>query len=137
MSITGAPTAFFAKTYDETLGLLVAVRDYVADGETRDRATLTPIAGAKLSCEALRVTARLTQIMAWLLAQKAVHAGELSSVELVARNDPLTEIDVCMEEAESEAMTSLPARFRELLAHSHRLYIRVARLDEMMRRQLH
>ena len=137
MAITGAPTAFFAKTYDETLGLLVAVRDYVADGEPRDRAMLTPVAGAKLSCEALRVTARLSQIMAWLLAQKAVHAGELSSVELAARNDPLTEIDVCMAEAESEALTFLPARFRELLAHSHRLYIRVARLDEMIRRQLH
>jgi regulator of CtrA degradation len=137
VSITGAPTAFFAKTYDETLGLLVAVRDYVADGETRDRATLTPIAGAKLSCEALRVTARLTQIMAWLLAQKAVHAGELSSGELAACHDPLAEIDICMTEEEGDAITFLPARFRELLAHSHRLYIRVARLDEMMRRQLH
>jgi regulator of CtrA degradation len=75
--------------------------------------------------------------MAWLLAQKAVHAGELTSGELAARNDPLTEIDVCMTEEAGEAISLLPARFRELLAHSHRLYIRVARLDEMMRRQLH
>ena len=137
MAISGAPTAFFAKTYDETLGLLVEVRDYVVEGEPRDRAVLAPVVGAKLSCEALRVTARLTQIMAWLLAQKAIHAGELSSAELAARHDPLAEIEVCMDEEAAEVIVGLPARFRELLARSHRLYIRVARLDEMMRRQLH
>ncbi len=86
--LSGQPTAFFGKTYDETLGLLVEVRDYVADGELRDRAALAPAVGARLSCEALRVTARLTQLMAWLLAQKAVHAGELSNEEVIRRNDP-------------------------------------------------
>src|SRR5258707_10782125 len=60
VSVSAQPTAFFAKTYDETLGLLVEVRDYVVEGEQRDRAALTPVVGAKLSCEALRVTARLT-----------------------------------------------------------------------------
>src|SRR5439155_5280933 len=66
VSISAEPSAFFNKTYDETLGLLVEVRDYVADSEPADRRRLAPVIGAKLSCEALRVTARLTQIMAWL-----------------------------------------------------------------------
>ncbi|HEX3498825.1 MAG TPA: DUF1465 family protein [Stellaceae bacterium] len=137
MSISAQPTAFFAKTYDETLGLLVEVRDYVAEGEQRDRAALAPVVGAKLSCEALRVTARLTQVMAWLLAQKAIQAGELSTAEVVERNDRLTDIAVCMDEEPEDEIVGLPARFRELLERSHRLYIRVARLDEMIRRQLH
>jgi len=134
LSLGVTPTAFFTKTYDETLGLLVEVRDYVAQGEPRDRVTLAPVIGAKLSCEALRVTARLTQIMAWLLSQKAVHAGELSNAELVARNDPLAEIAICMASGAEEEIGGLPSRFRELLDRSHRLYIRVARLDEMIRR---
>jgi len=98
---------------------------------------LTPVVGAKLSCEALRVTARLTQVMAWLLAQKAIHAGELSTAEVIERQDRLTDIAVCMDEEAADEIVGLPARFRELLDRSHRLYIRVARLDEMIRRPLH
>ena len=137
MSVSAQPTAFFAKTYNETLGLLVEVRDYVVDGEQRDRAALTPVVGARLSCETMRVTARLSQVMAWLLAQKAVHAGELSTEEVIERHDRLTDIAICMDEKPEDEVVGLPARFRELLERSHRLYIRVARLDEMIRRQLH
>jgi regulator of CtrA degradation len=137
VSISATPSAFFNKTYDETLGLLVEVRDYVVENEPVDRRRLAPVVGAKLSCEALRVTARLTQIMAWLLAQRAVHAGELSTEELVQRNEALADIDICMAADEESLIVGLPARFRELLDRSHRLYIRVARLDEMIRRQLH
>jgi regulator of CtrA degradation len=137
VSISATPSAFFNKTYDETLGLLVEVRDYVVEAEPVDRRRLAPGVGAKLSCEALRVTARLTQIMAWLLAQRAVHAGELSTEELVRRNEALADIDICMASDEEGLTVGLPARFRELLDRSHRLYIRVARLDEMIRRQLH
>jgi regulator of CtrA degradation len=137
VSVSAQPTAFFAKTYNETLGLLVEVRDYVVDGEQRDRAGLAPVVGAKLSCETLRVTARLSQVMAWLLAQKAVHAGELSVEEVVERHERLTDIAICMDEEPEDEIVALPARFREFLERSHRLYIRVARLDEMLRRPFH
>ena len=131
MSVSAQPTAFFNKTYDETLSLLTEMRDYVAYCEERDRAQLAPLDSARLCCASLRATARLTQIMAWLLSQKAVHAGEMSTSDLVASNDPLAEIAVCME-GES---AGLPQRFRDLIERSHRLYIRVARLDDMVRRQ--
>jgi regulator of CtrA degradation len=137
VSVSAKPTAFFAKTYNETLGLLVEVRDYVVEGEQRDRATLAPVVGAKLSCETMRVTARLSQVMAWLLAQKAIHAGELSPEEVIERHDRLADIAICMEEEPEDEILGLPARCRDFLARSHRLYIRVARLDEMIRRQLH
>jgi len=39
-------------------------------------------------------------------------------------------------EGESEGESAgLPQRFRDLIERSHRLYIRVARLDDMVRRQ--
>jgi regulator of CtrA degradation len=130
------PTAFFNKTYDETLGLLTEMRDYVAHVEARDRARLTPVDGARLCCASLRVTARLTQIMAWLLSQKAVHAGEMSTGDLIQRNGPLAEIEICMNREEEGEIAALPNYFRDLLDRSHRLYIRVARLDDMVRRQV-
>jgi regulator of CtrA degradation len=130
------PTAFINKTYDETLGLLTEMRDYVAHVEARDRAGLTPVDSARLCCASLRVTARLTQIMAWLLSQKAVHAGEMRTGDLIQRNGPLAEIDVCMNREEEGEIAALPNYFRDLLDRSHRLYIRVARLDDMVRRQV-
>src|SRR5271168_1083702 len=106
VTVTATPTAFFNKTYDETMGLLTEMRDYVAYGEARDRAGLTATDNARLCSATLRATARLTQIMAWLLAQKAVHAGEMSNSELVERNGPLAEIAICMgEENEDEIAT--------------------------------
>lgn len=136
MSQIAAPTAFFNKTYDETLRLLTEMRDYVANVEARDRAELTPVDSARLCCASLRVTARLTQIMAWLLSQKAVHAGEMSTGDLIERNGRLAEIDVCINREEDGEIAALPNYFRDLLDRSHRLYIRVARLDDMVRRQV-
>jgi regulator of CtrA degradation len=135
VSVSAQPTAFFNKTYDETLGLLTEMRDYVAHGEARDRAKLAPLDSARLCCASLRVTARLTQVMAWLLTQKAVHAGEMTTSDLVASNGRLAEIAVCMEEESEGEIAGLPTHFRTLLERSHRLYLRVARLDDMVRKQ--
>src|SRR2546423_1433862 len=124
LSAQTAPTAFFSKTFDETMGLLVEVRDYVAHDQKRDRDELAPSAGALLCCEALRVTARLTQVMAWLLAQKAIHAGELSTAQVVEQHGPLAEIAVCMADEAAEELGYLPQYFRELHDRSRRLYLR-------------
>jgi regulator of CtrA degradation len=136
LSAQTAPTAFFSKTYDETMDLLVEVRDYVAHDQKRDRDELAPNVGALLCCEAMRVTARLTQVMAWLLAQKAIHAGELTTQQVVAQNGPLAEIAICMAQEGNEQVGFLPQYFRDLTERSRRLYLRVARLDEMVRRNL-
>ena len=137
MTVTATPTAFFNKTYDETMGLLTEMRDYVAYGEARDRAGLTVADNALLCCATLRATARLTQIMAWLLAQKAVHAGEMTNGELVKANGPLADIAICMGAENETEIAALPDYFRDLLDRSHRLYVRVARLDDMVRRRPH
>jgi regulator of CtrA degradation len=136
VSATATPTAFFNRTYDEAMVLLTEMRDYVAHVEAHDRSALGPLDSARLCCASLRVTARLTQIMAWLLAQKAVHAGEMTTSEFIARNEPLVDIAICMNDSEAGEVAVLPQHFRDLLDRSHRLYIRVARLDDMVRRQV-
>jgi regulator of CtrA degradation len=83
----------------------------------------------------MRVTARLAQVMAWLLAQRAVFNGEISREEAAGERFRLSEQKICMAETEGEC-TDLPQRLRELLDQSRRLYIRVARLDELNRRAL-
>jgi regulator of CtrA degradation len=126
-----APTAFFGKTYGEALSLVIEARDYLAFSEARDGGGLPPADRLVMCSETLRLTARLTQIMAWLLAQRAVHTGELSRDEALA--EPLAGVTICMDGEEREE-DKLPPRLTDLLGRSRRLYVRVARLDEMARR---
>ena len=113
-------TAFFGKTY----------------GEPVDRALLSPLDRLRLCCETMRLTARLTEIMAWLLAQRAVHAGEMSQEEALGQHRALAELKVCIDELDA-VDTAMPRGLVSLLERSRALYIRVARLDELARRQLH
>jgi regulator of CtrA degradation len=72
--------------------------------------------------------------MSWLLAQRAVFDGEMSEFDLVQQHQALAELEVCMEQV--EALDHLPPYLANLLERTHRLYIRVARLDEMVRRKV-
>ena len=127
------PTAFFNRTYDETMALLIEARNYIAYNEAADQRGLSPQARLQVSYESLRVTSRLTQVMAWLLAQKAVHAGELTPRQVATDEYALSGGVVCTDPSGPEN-EELPSGLRSLLERSHKLYMRVARLDEQVRR---
>ncbi len=127
-------TSFFGKTYGEAMTLLVETRNYLAYLEPLDRETLAPIDRLRLCCETMRLTARLTQIMAWLLAQRAVHAGEMTHDEALADPRTLADFEVCMDDSDVD-IGRLPPRLLRLLDRSQHLYVRVARLDEFARRR--
>ena len=124
-------TVFFSRTDDEARGLVIEAIDYTRNAREgpREPASMT------LSCtrESLRLTTRLTQIMAWLLFQRAVHAGELSPDEAAARSSRLDGHGVCYDRR-GERMETVPEGLRDLLLRSRKLYQRIARLDEMMTR---
>lgn len=127
------PISFFSRTYDETLGLLHDARSYVSEGQAREAAAYGIAGKAIAAQETTRLIARLTQVMAWLLVRKAVHAGEMSAEEALDPRHRLGGHAVCLDEGESLAMmpeSSLAA----LMDRSRRLYVRVSRLDEMLER---
>ncbi len=129
--------AFFSRTYDETVDLMVEARNYLTHSERRERERAGAVAGLRMSCEAMRVTSRLTQVMAWLMMQRAVHEGEVSAEQALADECRLSGTDVCLDESFGRDET-LPNGLRSLMDRSFRLYVRVARLEEMMvRRVLH
>ncbi len=126
-------TAFLNKTYDEALGLTHEARAFVALLDTA-RLTDAPLATRLIYArESMRLTARLTQVMAWLLYQKAVHAGEIDRAEAAAPDKRLGGRAVCSEH-DGAALAMLPPQLRSLMERSHRLYARVARLDDMVGR---
>lgn len=109
------------------MALTCEARDYVAEQEPRERETLPPELQLLASCEALRLTARLTQVMAWLLMQRAVHAGEIDRETARGPQHRLGGQEVCLAAACPDE--NLPLRLRDLLARSAELYDRIARLD--------
>lgn len=123
--------AFLNGTYEEALSLAQEARDYLAYQEPRDRAELTPRARLVASCESMRLTARLTQVIAWLMIQRAVQEGEVTRAEATEDKYRLDGHDVCGDAVLIEEQP-LPPRLAELLQKSLGLYERVARLDAMM-----
>ena len=128
-----APTAFFNKTYDEAVDLLVETRDYVASVAGNGHRWAPEVDGLKISGELYRVTARLTQVMAWLLIQRAVQTGELSASDATVSRHRLNGHNVCLN-ADMHENPMVPERLKDLLSRSYRLYVRVARLDELAAR---
>ncbi|HVJ54396.1 MAG TPA: DUF1465 family protein [Aliidongia sp.] len=135
MSGIAAGTAFFSRTYDEAMSLLLEARNYAAVGEFRHRRAMAPADRLLLCCETMRLTARLTHVMAWLLAQRAVHAGEITLEASADEPYVLGGQTTCLSESQGIEQVG-DDWLNELLDRSKRLYQRVSRLDEMVRREV-
>lgn len=126
-----AEMAQFTRTYDETLDLIVEARNYMVHLRPTSRRLRGTGESLRLSCEALRVTSRLTQVMAWLMLQRAVQDGEITATEACAEEYRLSGQSVCLDES-AEEDHNIPAGLRSLLNRSLSLYQRISRLEEMV-----
>jgi len=121
--------AYLNGTYKEAMALLIEARNYIAYRHALP-ADAPPDARMRISFETMRVTARLTQVMAWLLAQKAVEMGEMTAAEAAADAYRLGGEEVCLDTAGSD-MPELPPALKDISERSHAIYARVHRLDRM------
>ena len=83
----------------------------------------------RASCEALRVTTRLSHCLAWLMVQKAIHAGELPPEAALDPDKRLDGHEVCTV-TDAEQDPEISDELRSLLTRSRRLFERVSRLDD-------
>jgi regulator of CtrA degradation len=112
--------------YVEAMVLADEARSYF-DSDARDqRMALDPVDRVAFSCESLKVTTRLMHLIAWLLTQRAVAAGELSRGQ-AGETDRRLGIAPVSDEA---LLPRLPAAAVELIRATEELYERVGRLDE-------
>jgi regulator of CtrA degradation len=132
--MSAAESIFFKRTFDDVVALLLEVRAYFEHAEPAFAPGLSAAERLEISAESLRITARLAQITAWMLAQRAVAAGELTA-EQAGPAFSLPEEPVWMVESDQQ-MSRLPERMLGLLERSRLLYVRVRNLDQMIRRSL-
>lgn len=114
---------------DEALALLDEARAYLS--QSRQPANTSAPAALRLvaACETLRMTARLTQMVAWLTVRRAAQEAGLTG-ETEAPELRLGARDVCAA-ATPPAMVLSP-QLGDLLDRSARLYQRAARLDDLL-----
>lgn len=133
--MSAASSVFFQRTYDEAVKLLVETRNYMANMDPANSPGLAPADRLRISCETMRITARLAQVMAWMLAQRAAESGELTQDEASGPRFRIPDDPTCLIESEIDA-SGLPVRLVDLLSSSRRLYVRVKHLDELVRRSV-
>lgn len=130
-------SAFFDKTYNEALALTEETHAYLSEIQGNVVGADSPIEDLCLRCEAFRLTTRLMQVVAWLLTQRAIHAGELSVSEVADGTQyRLGATDVCRDDSHHRH-PAIPSTLTEMLDRSLNLYIRIERLDELMHRSVH
>lgn len=111
--------------YVEAMVLADEARSYFDTHGRDDRLALDPRDRVGFSCESLKVTTRLMHVIAWLLTQRAVAAGELSAAQAGESERRLG----AAPDTDGELFPRLPEAAAELVRASEELYSRVNRLD--------
>jgi regulator of CtrA degradation len=112
--------------YTEAMVLADEARAYFDRHGREERMALDPLLRVGFSCESLKVTTRLMHVIAWLLTQRAVEAGELSAAQARAQSRRLGEAP----DSDAELLEKLPEGALTLVQASRELFARVQRLDE-------
>ena len=123
---------YLDSTYQEALSLTKEARDYLADRASNRHPWLKPEDRLQICCESMRLTTRLTQVIAWLLLQRAVLNGEITLDEAIEPENRISGRNVC--EAADELPDGADPRMVDLMGRSYQLYMRVARLDSQLDR---
>ena len=111
--------------YIEAMVLADEARSYFDTIGRDDRLSLDPIDRVGFSCESLKVTTRLMHVIAWLLTQRAVAAGELSLAQAGEAERRLGEAP----QTDRDLFPRLPEAAADLVRASEELYDRVSRID--------
>lgn len=112
--------------YIDAMVLADEARGYFDEGGKAERDQLDPMARVSFSCESLKVTTRLMHVIAWLLTQRAVDAGEMAPRDALDPSRRLGTAPI----SERDAVEAMPPFAQGLIEASNDLYRRVERLDQ-------
>ena len=126
-----ASSGAFKDLFREGMTLVEEAASYL-DGPGREQSRVLPRPAAlAYSTESMRLTTRLMQVASWLLLQRAVNEGELTSSEAQAER---VRVKLSREEYgyRPEIFEQLPPTLRSLSQRSMRIQERVMHLDQSL-----
>lgn len=121
----------FRSLFKEGMALVEDTAEYLDGAGRAESNRLGRSAALAYASESMRLTTRLMQIASWLLVQRAVAEGEITTdqarrekerVKLAAQSVSVSERDFELQ----------PERFREIVTLSLRLHARVLHLDGLL-----
>jgi regulator of CtrA degradation len=102
------------------------------DGPGREESRGLVRAGTlAFATESMRLTTRLMQLASWLLLQRAVNEGEMSSEQARTEKNKV-KLNSVAPEPDSEVMLLLPERLADLIRQSVRMQSRIRHLEEVL-----
>ncbi|WP_181706810.1 DUF1465 family protein [Chthonobacter rhizosphaerae] len=121
----------FRDLFREGMTLVEETASYL-DGEGRRDSRTLPRAGSLLyTTESMRLTTRLMQLASWLLLQRAVNEGEISSEQANSEKRKVR-LDGVPTASAVAGYDELPDALRSLIERSSRLQERIRHLDQAM-----
>ncbi len=120
---------FVESAYRDTYDLLVSLRDYISGPMEEEAAALDSSDRLHLVRVMSRITRQMTDVMAWLMLQKAVTAGELSSE--AAGEEAAATFEEFEEESafqDAETLSRMPIAVRGHMDRCRRITALVCRL---------
>jgi regulator of CtrA degradation len=126
-----AASGAFRDLFREGMTLVEEAAAYL-DGPGREESRLLPrAASVAYSTESMRLTTRLMQVASWLLLQRAVNEGELTSSQAQAER---VRVKLSREDygCAPELFEQLPSTLRNLSRRSRRIQERVMHLDQSL-----
>ncbi len=117
--------------FRETMDMIFESYELFELHDSMDQSYIPSHIQSLASGEMSRVTMRLTSVMAWLMARKAIASGQLNDEDTL-EDYKLEGEEYCLSENELLA-DLLPSYILDLLSRSHTLYKRVWRIDHQTR----
>jgi regulator of CtrA degradation len=122
-----ASSPAFLTVFREGMGLVEETATYLDGPGRQESKGLERTTALTYATESMRLTTRLMQIASWLLLQRAVNEGELTSEQALREKSKVKLAEP--PPADPELLAALPLPLQELIARSNGLYERVRRLD--------
>ncbi len=135
--MSAAQPLFLNKLYSESMDLLEEAHNYLSYHPSARQALRQPNVwdAVFVNLQAMRLTSRMTQAMAWLLAQRAVQTGEMTLHQACGGDFSLGAEDICTD-LDGHNDNRVPPSMQKLLERSHGIYMRVLRLDQAARAKI-
>lgn len=121
----------FNELFREGMGLVEQTAAYL-DGPGREESKALNRAGSLVyATESMRLTTRLMQLASWLLLQRAVNEGEMTTVQAGQEKNKVN-LGGLSSATTGPGWEELPVELKDLIARSVRLQERVRQLDAAM-----
>ena len=121
----------FQRVFKEGMGLVEETANYLDGPGRADVRELDRNGAVAYATESMRLTTRLMQLASWLLLQRAVGSGEMSSADASSEKHRISLADIGQGNTLSGA-EQLPEALNNLINRSLALHLKVQKLDEMM-----